>query len=307
MTQEPQDPQRSLDGYGPQDMAIPEWKLIQQTGGNWAKQLGANPGQFHNAVTDEIVDELQIIVVDILMGRAKWGVEITDAGPLCASIDVKSNLSINGDDCSQCPDRMDAPWAADATKRRQMCCLNYTILAINLEDYMPAIVRGHGISALPLRQLITQLKMNKALRGDYHRAIVSIKSQEKSTPYGTAWCLHPKIIELITDQVKADELKAESNRLLGSTIALPVGRPEEDELSQGEPVGYTLEGKPVHDEGVKQKMEEYLAAQQLPETATPPVPQTVAEPDAPPAQNKEEQKEKTEEAFPKKEPLDLDF
>ena len=119
-----EEPERKMDGYGPEDMAIPEWRLLQKVGGDWAKGLGGKSGQFFNKTTDELADELNIVVVDIITGRAKWGSEISDAGPVCASMDAKNNLSIYNDDCLKCPDRLDAPWSVDATERRTKCCLN---------------------------------------------------------------------------------------------------------------------------------------------------------------------------------------
>ncbi|GAI97300.1 unnamed protein product, partial [marine sediment metagenome] len=247
---------RQMDGYGPEDMAIPTWNLLQKTGGDWAKSLGGKPGQFHNTGNDEIAGELNIIVVDILMGRARWGEEISDAGPVCASLDAKSNLSMNDDDCSQCPYRLDTPWSTDAPERRTKCCLNYTILGIDLNDYMPCLIRAHGISALPVRQLISQLRLNRRLKGEYFRAAINIKSQQKNTKYGTAYALHPKIVELITDEDKANELKAESHRLLGAPIPLPEGRPEEEP----EPLGFTPDGTPFYSEEEKVRQ---LALEQL--------------------------------------------
>ena len=285
------EPRRKLDEYGADDFAIPEWRVIQKVGGDWAKQQGAQAGSFYNSGSDEIADELNIVVVDILTGRARWGEEISDAGPVCASLDAKSNFSANGDDCSRCSYRQDTPWTADAGERRKMCCLNYTILGITLDGYMPCIIRAHGISAQPTRQLLTQLKLNRSLRGEYHRAVVNIKTQEKTTKYGSAFALHPRIVELITDNVKAGELKAESNRLLGVPIALPEGRPEE-EL---EPTAYTPEGKPVYEE-VKSIPPDEIPAN----TSAPAVPATAASA-AKPESGKERSKEPTEKK------LDLDF
>ncbi len=246
------EPRRSLDDYGPEEMAIPEWRLLQKVGGDWAKGLGGTPGQFFNKITDELADELNIVVVDILTGRAKWGVEISDAGPVCASMSARENQSIYGDDCLKCPDRADAPWALDATERRQKCCLNYTILGIDLDHgYLPVILRAHGTSALASRQLITQLKMNRALHGEYFRAVVNIKCQEKNTPFGTTYVIHPKITELITDENKAKELKAESLRLLGAPLALPEGRPDDLETT---PLGFTPEGTPFYSEEEREKL-----------------------------------------------------
>ncbi|MBA7711508.1 hypothetical protein ES703_120474 [subsurface metagenome] len=304
-------------------MAIPTWVLLQKTGGDWAKSLGGKEGQFHNTGSDEIADELNLIVVDILMGRARWSSEISDAGPLCASLDAKSNFSVNGDDCTRCEFRLDTPWAADATERRKMCCLNYTILGITINDYMPCIIRAHGISALPVRQLISQLRLNRSLKGEYFRAIINIKSQEKTGRAGTAYALHPKIVELITDETKVIELKAESNRLLGAPIPLPEGRPEEEPV----PLGFTPEGIPFYSEAEKDRLMAPAAAppatepepepEPAPETTTPPAPETTAlepkpEPPAPttppatpPAAKETEAPTETKES-PKRN-LDLDF
>ncbi len=300
------EPQRRMDGYGPEDMALPTWNLLQKTGGDWAKSLGGKPGQFHNTGSDEIADELNIIVVDILTGRARWSAEISDAGPLCASLDAKSNLSVNGDDCDQCEFRLDTPWSSDAAERRRMCCLNYTILGITLNDYMPCIIRAHGISALPLRQLISQLRLNRQLHGEYFRAAVNIKSHEKTGKYGTAYALHPKIVELITDETKIEGLKAESNRLLGAPIPLPVGRPEGDP----EPLGFTPEGVPFYSEAEKDRLLAPPAAAEPPAAAKPAAAPAAAAAVAPaktppaakePESKKEEKKESTKKA------LDLDF
>lgn len=282
------EPQRKLDEYGPQEMAIPEWRLLQKVGGDYAKELGAKPGQFYNTISDEVADELNIVVVDILTGRARWGEEIANVGPVCASMDARSNTSIYGNDCTQCEFRLDAPWSADVAERRKKCCLNYTILGIDLDhDYLPVLIRAHGISALPARQLITQLKMNRALRGEYYKAVVSIKSLAKNTPYGTAHALHLRIKELITDEAKAEELKVESHRLLGAPIPLPEGRPEEIE-----PLGFTPKGTPFYSEEERDRL---LAE----EAAAPPAPASTAVVKKPEA-GKEEKKSPKEE-------LDLDF
>ena len=295
------EPRRKMDEYGPEEMAIPEWKLVQKVGGDWAKRVGATPGQFYNTITEEIADDLNVVVVDIRMGRAKWGAEISDAGPVCACLDARENTSIYGDDCTQCPDRADAPWTLDAAERRTKCCLNYTLLGIDLDhDYLPVIVRAHGISALPIRQLITQLKMNRALRGEYYRAIVNVKTQDKNTRYGTAYALHPKVTEYITDKAKAEELKVESNRLLGAPIPLPEARPEDE----GEPLGFAPDGTPFYSEEERERL---LAQAPAPTEVPPTPPAEEPPPPSPPAAKTEPKEEKKETKTTEKAPLDLDF
>ncbi len=300
-------PERKMDGYGPEDMAIPEWRLLQKVGGDWAKSLGGKAGQFYNKTTDELADELNIVVVDIITGRAKWGTEISDAGPVCASMDAKNNVSIYNDDCLQCPDRLDAPWSVDATERRTKCCLNYSILGIDIDhNLMPIMLRVHGTSALAARRLITQLKMNRALRGEYYRARINIKCQEKTTPFGTTYVIHPKIVELITDESKTKELKIESNKLLGAPIPLPEGRPDESEIT---PMGYTPTGTPFYSEEERDRLmaEESAAPVELSPTGKKEAAPSAEAPAQTPLAVEKTELKKEEKEEPTKTPLDLDF
>ena len=218
-----------LDDYGTQEMVIPEWRLIQKIGGDWAKAQGANPGQFHNAITDDISHELNIVVVDILEGRTKWGEEIGRVGPECYSLDAKSGQGADGADCQQCPDRLDTPWLVSAAERRTRCCLNFTVLGIDVDhDNLPIIVRAHGVSVKPVRELITQLRLNKGLKRQYYRAVVNIKSEEVKTAFGSVFAIHPKIIRLVTDESLVQTLRLQSQELLGAPLALPEGRSEDE-------------------------------------------------------------------------------
>ncbi len=299
-----QEPRRKLDEYNPNEMAIPEWRLLQKVGGDWAKEHGGEPGQFFNNILDETVDELNIIVVDILSGRSRWGVEITSSGPICFSLDTKSNKSANGEDCSQCQYRLDTPWSMDAPERRKMCCLNYTVLGIDLDhDNIPVILRAHGTSALPVRQLITQLRMNRSLKGEYHKAVINIKSQEKDTPYGQTYTMRPKLVRLIIDEVEAEELRVESQRLLGAPIPLPEGRPEEET----EPLGFTPQGTPFFSEEEKERI--MVQEAKVKEITTPPEEKIKSAPTTPTAKVKpikgKEEESLTEQVDEPK--IDLDF
>ena len=281
------EPKRMLDGYEPGDMALPEFKLIQAVGGDYAKSLGAKPGQFFCPLDDSIVDELEIVVVDIQATRTYWGRdEIEDSPPDCASLDTKSMRSITGEDCTTCSHRSDTPWLLKPQERRQMCNLSYNILGIKVDDFTPLLIRAGGISALPVRQLITQLRLNRALRGDYHKALISITSIKKKTSAGEAYTLHPKIKTLITDESKARELKNESLQLLGAPIALPKGRPEEE---------FTPEGKPIYSEEEAEKLKELWGPGEKP--VAPPVAMPMGKVEAGRGETKQ----------PPEKKLDLDF
>ena len=242
-----------LDEYGIQDMVLPEWRLVQRIGGDWAKGQGANPGQFHNTITDDISDELNIVVVDILEGRTRWGEGVGSEGPECYSLDARGNLSANGDDCQSCQYRLDTPWSVAAVERRLMCCLNFTILGIDTDhDNLPVIIRAHGVSVKPVRELITQLKLNRTLKRQYYRAIVNIKGEEKKTTFGSVYALHLKIVRLVTEESLVQTLRLQSQELLGVPVALPEGRPEEEtaEVAADKRGEFEKEGRDVVEEAI---------------------------------------------------------
>jgi len=236
---------RQMDTYGYDEMAVPQWRLVQNVGAEYAKNLGAKPGNFYNSSTDEIAEELEVVVVDIRKQRTYWGrTEIEEAPPECSSSD--GITSWDGKECSQCEYRCDTPWAIDATKRRQMCTLSYNILCLNTADSMPCLIRAGGINALPTRQLLTSLRLNKNLNHEYHRALIRVTSTKKKTSAGEAYTMHFKIKGLATG-AQADELKEQSLQLLGAPLALPEAEAEE-------PIGYTPEGQPVYTEEEKEKV-----------------------------------------------------
>lgn len=217
-------PTRSMDTYGPEDMAIPEMKLIQNVGGTEAKALGAQPGDFYCNITGEIITEgFDIVVVDVRKNRTYWGrTEIEDEPPICASLDAHANMQ--GEECAQCPYdvRCDTPWLLDAAERRTKCLLNYSILAIDVRNQLPLLIRASGISTQAVRELLTALRLNKQLRGEYHRALVHVSSLAKKTAQGEVFAMVLRSTGLITEPQQIEELKIQSLQLLGVKL-LPEG------------------------------------------------------------------------------------
>ena len=217
--------QRNMDTFGPEDMAIPEVKLIQNVGGSEAKDQGAVPGDFYSNITGEVIkghEGFDIIVVDIQKNRTYWGrTEIEEDPPICASLDTRT--SILGDSCDECPHdaRCDTPWLIDATERRTKCLLNFNVLAINAANSMPLLMRVSGISTQAVRELITQLRLNKHLKGQYHRAVIHVGSMAKKTASGEAFALQLRAKELLTDAALVEEFKMQSRQLLGTVIGIP--------------------------------------------------------------------------------------
>lgn len=220
------EPIRTMDGLGPEDMAIPEIKLIQNVGGSEAKESGAKPGDFYCTVTGEIIKNspgFDIIVVDIRKQRTYWGrTEIEDEPPVCASLDARVNMQ--GESCDQCPyeARSDTPWTLSIAERRQKCLPSYTILAIDIRNQLPILMRAAGISTQTVRELLTSLRLNKQLKGEYYRANIHVTSQTRKTASGDAFVLILRTTGLISDQKQVEELKVQSLQMLGMTL-LPEG------------------------------------------------------------------------------------
>lgn len=301
------------DGLGPEDMAIPEIKLIQNVGGTIAKGSGAKPGDFYSDLTGEIIpgpDGFDLVVVAMKKNRTYWGrTEIEDEPPVCASMDAKSMRSIDGQDCSECEHRCETPWLLSATERRAKCLVNYNVLGILAEGQMPVLIRATGISAQSSKQLYTQISLNKELAGSWYKAKVHVTSVPKKSSSGDAFAIHFGKLTLIQDTLQLEELKIQSAQLLGTQILLPEGRPE-DEL---QPLGFTPDGTPFYSEEERDRL---MAP--APASAEVPVEASAKAPAEVPAEAKEKlvatpqqattvppEKEKKEST--KKEPLDLDF
>jgi len=284
---------RHMDDYGPEDMALPEVKLVQNVGGEQAKQCKAKPGDFFLSLNDEVIpgqEGLDIVVVDIVKTRTYWGrTEIEDEPPECTSHDAHSGFSDDGKNCSECEFRNDAPWLINADERKKVCTVDYNVMGIRLSDHMPMIIRAGGISALAAKELITQLKLNREIKGAYHRAKIHISSLPKKTAAGDAFAIRFKLADLIPDE-EAKELETQSNRLLGE--AEPVA-----ELTGPEPIGFMPDGTAFYSEEEKQRL--VAAEQKLIATEEAKAAKTLAT-------KVEEAKETKKPAEPEK-PIDYDF
>lgn len=223
------------DGLGPEDMAIPEIKLVQNVGGDTAKQAGADPGDFYCSLTDEIIkgnEGFDLVIVAMQKNRTYWGREdITDEPPLCASMDAKSMQSLNGGDCKTCQHRNEAPWLLSPTERRTKCLVNYNVLGIGAADYLPVLLRATGISSQTAKELYTQLTLNRHLIGAWYKAKTHVTSVKKKTGAGDAYAIKFGKLELIQDKNLLEEFKTQSGQLVGTVIALPEGMEPEPEAS----------------------------------------------------------------------------
>lgn len=216
------------DGLGPEDMAIPEIKLVQNVGGDMAKEAGADPGDFYLSLNDEIIKEgFDLVIVSMQKNRTYWGRgEILDEPPECASPDARSMLSLNGDDCSICKLRCETPWLLSPDQRRKMCLVNYNIVGIQLPEQMPVLVRTSGLSAQGAKELYTQLALNKQIAGHWYKAKTHVTSIKKKSSAGEAFAMKFGKLQLVEDNL-LEEVRVQSGQLLGTRVALPEGREPE--------------------------------------------------------------------------------
>jgi len=235
MTQRNEEQGWGGDGLGPEDMAIAEIKLVQNVGGDMAKEAGAKPGNFYLSLSDEVIPEgFDMVIVSMQKNRTYWGrAEIMDEPPECASPDARSMLSLNGDDCKACERRCETPWLLTPDKRREMCLINYNIIGIKLPEEMPILVRTSGLSAQAAKELYTQLALNKQLAGSWYKAKTHVVSVKKKSSAGEAFAMKFGKLTPVGDEQLKEGLRIQSGQLLGTQVLLPVGREPEEELAPG--------------------------------------------------------------------------
>ena len=124
---------RNIDSFGHDEMATPELKLVQNTGGDDAKSAGAHPGDFYFPLTGEIIGGatgLDVIIADVIKTRTYWGRDdIGEDPPQCASVNDRYHKSMDGQDCLKCEKRADMPGMMDKAERRSKCLAGYNILS----------------------------------------------------------------------------------------------------------------------------------------------------------------------------------
>ena len=228
---------RNMDQFGADDMVIPELKLIQNVGGESAKEAGCVPGDLFMTIFDQVYQEgVDVVIVDMQKTRTFWGRdEIGDGPPQCSSSNADTGLSQDGKECATCTDRCDTPWLLTALDRRTKCLLNYHVLAINLTGGAdsPLIIRAGGISTKAVRELNTQLKMNKALKqAGLHRGVIHISSDKKKTATGEAFALKFRLVGLVNNMEQAKSLLQTSVELLGVDISEIAPVPDQKRLEQ---------------------------------------------------------------------------
>lgn len=209
---------RNLDSFGAEDLSTPEIKLVQNLGCAEAKDQGAVPGDFYMPVTETIIkgkEGFRFIVADIHKMRTYWGrSEINTDPPECSSSNALEGVSDSGIDCMTCPHRNDTPWSVPREERKNLCQTSYAIVGILYsEDKTPFLLRAAGMSASAGKDLITALRMNRALNNQFERALIRCTSAHVKTPNGEAY-----VLKLTIERVLPEEQLPALSRAVASVL-----------------------------------------------------------------------------------------
>ena len=161
---------------------------------------------------------------------------------------------------------------------------------------MPNLIRCGGISALPARELYTQLSMNRMVAAHWYKAFSHVSSVAKKTVSGEAFAIKFGKLNLIQDQEELSFYKEMSAGLVHSQVGIPnMPTPEEIEATAATEIpekaeSTTEEEKPVEEKPAEKPVEEPPKAEEKPK---PP-----AAPAAPKTSNKKETNKETKETEP---------
>ncbi len=212
-----------MSSLGMDDMNIPELKINQATGGDYAKeQLEAKLGQMYVSTTGEVYDQIDLQILMVQRNQTFWGrTDITDEPPICASLDGISSL--DGQICKECQHYRERA-SLDKEERRKECQRGYVVLALD-ENQMPYVIRLMGISADSGRDLNAMLYFNKGLRVNRGGFFFRVSTMKKKTAAGEAWMF--KFL-LLKDRFPNEEQKLEYVRVASDMGMLgPAPVPEE--------------------------------------------------------------------------------
>ncbi len=206
-----------MSSMGMNDMSIPELKINQATGGEYAKATGAKLGQLYNSTTNEVYDSIDVQILHIQKNRTFWGrSDITDDPPICSSLD--GITSVDGKVCKTCSNYRERA-SLDKEERRKECQQGFVVMGID-ENGMPLIIRLNGISAEAGRNLVYQAYWNKALKANPGGFFWRVTSALRKTSAGNAYEFK---FNLLKDRHPTPEAITEYNRIVAEMGLLPTG------------------------------------------------------------------------------------
>ncbi|MDD5229690.1 MAG: hypothetical protein PHC43_00015 [Candidatus Marinimicrobia bacterium] len=248
-----------MASLGMEDMNIPELKINQATGGDYAKEnLNAKLGQMYVSTTGDVHDKINVQVLMVQKNQTFWGRDdITDEPPICSSLD--GIMSVDGQICKECQHYRARP-SLDKDERRKECQAGYVVLALD-ENQMPLVIRLMGISADSGRDLNAMLYFNKGLRNNRGSFYFQITTLKKKTASGEAWMFKFLLVkdkfpseEQISDYLKvARDLKVGSIAKPEETLELP-----HEETKSIDPPGINIDTHSKPAQTIDQTLEDSL-------------------------------------------------
>ena len=163
------------DGFVPEDLVIPRYKITQPT----SRGEGTNPGKFQNALTNEAKDKLEkVIFLKRQNGRVLFPKNDFSGKRLCWSYDgavpaieeilAKTRAPARCDKCVtgnngtkivHCPF---AQWKdVSGTQFRQPPECKETINFLGLDNFMPFFVSFHGTAIPIVKKLLSSIYLKK--------------------------------------------------------------------------------------------------------------------------------------------------
>lgn len=236
MTTGSSEPMRTMmSSLGMDDMNIPELKINQATGGDYAKEtLKATLGQMYVSTTGETYDSIDVQVLMVARNQTFWGrSDITDEPPICASLD--GITSLDGQICKECQHYRERA-SMDKEERRKECQRGYVVLALD-ENGLPLVVRLMGISADAGRDL-NFLLVTKALRTNRAGFFFHIISLKKKTAAGEAWMFKFNLVKekfpSAEQQVEYMKVASDMKLLQPAPEAMRITQTTEPEIAPSE-------------------------------------------------------------------------
>ena len=194
-THQPLDTQEEspyMPGWGPEDYAPPEMKLVQSSSRSHTEE-GVEMGRFHCAQTGEVKESLRMVILRAQRTRVLW--PDTLGPPECASDDRNSprpGCKYSGP-CSNCPVGNDAPWLLSEEDKRDYCLPAYTLLVLDRESGQPYLMRVNGTSVQGFKGLWTTFRL--AYQGRPFSAETELTTQKRSNDRGTFYVMRPRILQ----------------------------------------------------------------------------------------------------------------
>lgn len=129
-----------------EDLILPRWRLVQDS-----SKISDNVGWFHNNITEEVRETLDLVVLKITPSRAYFN-KLREL--VCMS--ANASFSTDGKECLGCPN---AQWGDDGEP--SVCKRGYTFVCLDRADDTLCLVGALSKAATPAKKYISWLHLKK--------------------------------------------------------------------------------------------------------------------------------------------------